>query len=522
MSAFVKSHWKVLVVIGALCLLFVSGLYLWRAYGASVWVVALGAVAAVLLLGLFILITRLREKLSIEKIFLLVLLVLGMSYAAVFTPGSAPDEPLHFQTSYQYSNLILGKGIDDTSMVMRQDDAVFMLEKDVLVTGESYSRTAKSLSLFSHDSSEVTVATSSAFSAADAPPQLKLASALGISLARILDLGGYLTYYIGRLFNFLLFAILAYFAVKITPVGKPAFMAISLLPMTLHVVSSYSYDAGIIGLSLLLASLFFRAIYTKEKVRPKLIAGILLTAVLLAPCKLVYALLVFLGLLIPSQRFSSKLREVVTKASFFVLPFLTIILFKLQSVMQLAGISQGAGAATELVRENGTGTLLSLSDFLADPIQTIYFFVKTLDFQGDFFLNTLLGGSLGWFQTEIESPLYLVVIFGILLALSFLKNPSDELTATLTQKVVYSAIIAAGVLLIMLSMYFAHTLTTDLVIHGVQGRYFIPFLPLLALVVKNKTLILTKNPETYILFGFCYFNFVYLMRIFAIASTLPA
>jgi len=79
-----------------------------------------------------------------------------------------------------------------------------------------------------------------------------------------------------------------------------------------------------------------------------------------------------------------------------------------------------------------------------------------------------------------------------------------------------------GVFAVLMSMYLYHTFTTDFFIEGVQGRYFIPFLPLIALVFHNKLLVLTKDLDNYIIFAFCFFNLLYMVRTFAIASTLAA
>ena len=101
-----------------------------------------------------------------------------------------------------------------------------------------------------NDASRVAVEPVSSFDWTANPPYIKLPSALGIVLATLLNLGSFPLFYLGRFFNLLMFAALAYFAVRITPVGKNAMMVAGLLPMTLHLASSYSYDAGIMGFGL--------------------------------------------------------------------------------------------------------------------------------------------------------------------------------------------------------------------------------------------------------------------------------
>ena len=59
---------------------------------------------------------------------------------------------------------------------------------------------------------------------------------------------------LGMLFNLLYGALLIIFSVRITPVGKKVFMAVALLPMTLHLLGSHSYDVGTLGLAFLLTA----------------------------------------------------------------------------------------------------------------------------------------------------------------------------------------------------------------------------------------------------------------------------
>ena len=53
-------------------------------------------------------------------------------------------------------------------------------------------------------------------------------------------------------------------------------------------------------------------------------------------------------------------------------------------------------------------------------------------------------------------------------------------------------------------------------IEGVQGRYFLPFLPVLLLALKNRTVVLTKDKNRSILYLMCCLNGYALVRLFSI------
>ena len=70
--------------------------------------------------------------------------------------------------------------------------------------------------------------------------------------------------------------------------------------------------------------------------------------------------------------------------------------------------------------------------------------------------------------------------------------------------------------LTMLSMLIAWTPVSSRVILGVQGRYFLPFLPVLLLALKNQTVVLTKDENRSILYLMCCLNGYALVRLFSI------
>ena len=70
----------------------------------------------------------------------------------------------------------------------------------------------------------------------------------------------------------------------------------------------------------------------------------------------------------------------------------------------------------------------------------------------------------------------------------------------------------------MLSMLIAWTPLSSWVISGVQGRYFLPFLPVLLMALKNDIVILTKDKNRSILYLMCCLNGYVLLRLFSVVS----
>ena len=88
-------------------------------------------------------------------------------------------------------------------------------------------------------------------------------------------------------------------------------------------------------------------------------------------------------------------------------------------------------------------------------------------------------------------------------------------TPSVTWELVFSLDWVLSRLFLLLSMLIAWTPMSSSVISGVQGRYFLPFLPALLLICKNDRLILTKDINRSILYFMLVLNSYVLFRTFA-------
>ena len=70
----------------------------------------------------------------------------------------------------------------------------------------------------------------------------------------------------------------------------------------------------------------------------------------------------------------------------------------------------------------------------------------------------------------------------------------------------------------MLSMLLAWTPIGSKVISGVQGRYFLPFLPVLLMALKNDALVLTRERNRKILYLMCCTDVYVALRLYSIVS----
>lgn len=94
------------------------------------------------------------------------------------------------------------------------------------------------------------------------PPVLYAFSALGLNAGKLW--GGAVMFYLGRIFNLLMWIALIAVAIRITPVFKYQFLFAALLPMSVYVGMSLSADAFNNAFSFLFFAYLFKLIYDKK------------------------------------------------------------------------------------------------------------------------------------------------------------------------------------------------------------------------------------------------------------------
>jgi uncharacterized membrane protein len=502
----------------------------------DVWLVSryLAVTAAAIVLAALSGILLMRRRWRLEAVFALTALCFGLLFLYVLPPLSAPDEIRHYISAYDLSNRILGIKTDDPQgrVPVRMEDwfaedscgdyEVEMLPDGTLAVCEDGAGEAKVLGqtlteetyrlIHNYDEAESELSGTYALSVHSpvvTTPCAYLMPALGITLARVLGLNTLWLLYLGRVFNLLLFVIAVSYAIRRIPFGKELLFGVSILPMTLHLAASYSYDVLLISGFFLLTAVCMDLAYHAEKVR---IADILLLAAVMAiagPCKMVYAVFAGLCLLIPVKKFGGRGRWLISAVCVLGAWILSMVLINGQTVASYASETDNyiswAGEAG-----------YSLNLLLHQPVHTLQMFFRTVVWQAELWHLSMLGAYLGNQDMVLDVP-YLVIL-GLtccLLALAF-RKPGDQIEIRPPQKCWIWFLCLACIGALMLSMFLAWTPISSRIICGVQGRYFLPFLPAFLLTLKNDTIVLTKNSDRSILYVMCCADAYVLMRIFSI------
>lgn len=427
----------------------------------------------------------LRERVSNPVIQAVVLtVVLGLFYMIVFPPMSSPDESAHFAQSYVYSNVLMGLEEWNETVEgelfpgMRHCDA-----EGILYTRpglDDVNRLAHEL-FWAPGCQEMV--SQQRVEALGGVVWSYLPQTLGITLGRLLGLGALPIQYLARLLNFALYVVLFYWAMKLLPFGKEALMVIGLFPMTLHLAASMNYDACVLGLSFLFVAKVLQLAYQKEHVSAKDMVVLTVVMTLLAPIKVIYAFMALLCFLIPAEKFGSKKRYVrcaLGMAAVVALVFLLVNIPRLLPYLQETNLDLDYG--TEVVQ------CYTLKELVTSPILVLTLTFNTLRHYGSEHLVRMVGERLGWL--EIQIPMLAIMGFFVCLLYASVMTQSEKNRVSSCyiqgRNRMWSILVIIGVIfLAIFSMMTAWTPAGSTYVEGVQGRYYLPILPLAVLLVRS-------------------------------------
>lgn len=134
-----------------------------------------------------------------------------------------------------------------------------------------------------------------------------LPQAIGIAIAKLLDLNVIWLLWLGRICNLLFYAGIVAYAIKKTPYLKIPLMVVACFPTSIYQASSVSIDAMIMGLGILAAAFFIYLIKSpKDSIENKELIIFMIICLLLGLCKLPYLAFIFLLLLVPKENIKNK------------------------------------------------------------------------------------------------------------------------------------------------------------------------------------------------------------------------
>lgn len=302
-------------------------------------------------------------------------------------------------------------------------------------------------------------------------------SALGLKIGEIIS-GGNLgvMFYLGRFFNLLMYALMAFFAIRLA--GRfnllVGFFAIQHFPV--YISASFNQDAFFYGLSLLILAKFISIFDSEKKISYKDVIQMTIFCGLMAFTKLPSIALIGLMIFIPRDRYSDKKVYYSNFLAILSVLIVSLIWLKYYSTMEATDLPKSVNQTEQLnyIIENPRAFITALANgVLSTPLKLKQYF------------------TFGWsyHYSEYAYILSLPVIGAMLLMYPMqLKNKVNAWFKFALGGVMLAIIIVTNIIL-----YLTFTGVGENVIKGVQGRYFYGILVLLPFLTNISDKIFIKD-----------------------------
>jgi uncharacterized membrane protein len=388
-----------------------------------------------------------ESKLSPERVFLAVGLAAGLFTILLTPPFEGADEPAHWRRAYQLSE----GGI----LAARYDDGV----GGFLPPSIRLRRPAEGERVF------VDFRNTAVYS-----PAPYLPHALAVALGRAVALQPAPLLYLTRLAGLAAALGLGFLAIRVTPIAKHVLLLLSLAPMAVRQMSLVSADSVTNGASFLLLALFLRlSLVSASWSAGSSIGAVTLCSLVVSLSKIAYFPLSFLYFLIPAAHLGGRRRR--------ALGFLV-----------LAGVGTAAVAAWFwLIRDlYVTQPIAPTADpgrqaafILTHPLRYAGVLLGDLYHNGETYLRHCMG-----YAGRLSRP-FAFLHLAVVALVAFVDGRKDVAVERQGKWLIVFAFACTYALINTLN-YLGWNPVGAPAIRHIQGRYYIPIIPLPFLLLSNR------------------------------------
>ncbi len=491
-----------------------------------VWLIGAMLVIVVGLLEIY-------KQLDIAKLYPIIAITLGLFFIFLIPAYETPDEQDHFGSAYNISNTWLGlERPNDFSFYMRQTDAVIeRVDLDNPADEACYHKVIDNLRFVNEwEETEILVInkiTNAGFVTYMLP-------AIGITVARLLHLGFGWEYVLGALLNMILYIALTTYALHVMPIGKRILFVVSLLPITLQQVSSFSYDCALMACTMVVVAISFKwrqwlrdrgtgplsqnendieksatrnpSPCRVKKLSPYLVRHIVIDSVLLIFSAIVFAsiksgvflvvLLLPLALCIRKSWFTGRYKLWTIGATVLIVVAIAVYMFFFGGIFRIAlFLTTVPSDIREISGQSGIAPI----EYITHPKK--FFDIVFNSIRENLFhrIAQIGGTALGYLRIFIHR-----VIFGgnlLILLVSMIRYNKETDEYKVGNRILSFIIGIIPIVITLLAMLLFWTLPTDEYIKGFQGRYILPTLAILMLSVGRWKKITIPNIDNLFAMG---------------------
>ena len=421
-----------------------------------------------------------KKEIEYHKQFIVLALVFGLFYFLVTPFPNGTDEGSHFLRVFKLSQKYTSLSFKEDSLFPIAFQKAMDYNNNRDITYENYINEFEAFSMNTVEQKDLIEYywNIKLYSPLQYIPQI-----IGVTAGRLISDNVVIIGMCGRITGYAFWLALCAYAIKIMPNKKIFLTILCLLPVNIFSAICISGDTVTNAVCTYFIAFIYRKVYFKEKLTAKEQIISIITACMIALCKIVYLPFVTLVLLLKYENFENK-----KSWRRFV-----IILITLSVIVGFGWLVIGS---MNLADSNAASSD-QLKFILNHPFQYVLIILNTMTAKGAQFIYQLCTGDE--LMCHAKTTVYPIVsyIYSIILFLSvFMEEKNEKIEINLARRIWIFLIMLGTGLLICTAIYIQWTSIWEVgkdSILGIQGRYFIPVVSLLIFFV-NKTKFET-NPK---------------------------
>lgn len=444
-----------------------------------------------------------------EVMFLCIAVPMGLIFLSFLNVNIVHDGDTHLTNAYKYSNILMLKSEQDEYGVvyLTEDEAELRMETDnfYVLLEKMRQKESDFMNRVPYYESRAT----SADSILEYFPQV-----IGLTLGRILRLSPMISLMLAKIAGLFFYIVLCFMAIRMTPILKKGFAVAALLPMNLYQASGITYDAVITPVAYLSIAIIFKG--RQQKLSRKEIIIFFILSIILGSCKGgIYIPILLLMIFALGNSKIEKRKKMKVCLTSWGLSAGALMLTYCKNFSDFFYTYESTGATEQVVQEatetveNVNASVYSLGYLFTNPYQFTKLFITTMIERIDYYIGSLIGNRMAW--TDYTTNWIIIAGFIVVLVLIIAWDESEgarepnSIERLITGGLLFCELV--GIHAIML----VETKIGDAIISGVQGRYFLAFIPIIMFMLTGSSRKQTSKAGNYVL---CMLSILQMIYIF--------
>lgn len=285
-----------------------------------------------------------------------------------------------------------------------------------------------------------------------------------------------------RMFNLFMYVFIMFFAIKLAKHGKRILTIIGLLPTSVFLAASFSYDAYVTAfLTFGFVMIVNEFTDSENPLSWKRILAAVLAITVGSFAKAVYIPLLLMLLFLPKQKFSDKKQSIAFRTGIIIVFLVMMSTFVLPALTNAtSGVDSGGDS-----RGGDTSVTRQLNSVIEHPIEYAELLAGTIiKTAPDYLLGYPSRTFFAYLGGDKGALLYISMILTVFVA--FTEGTMENyLPLKRKEKAALAVVIAGIICLIWTALYLDFTPVGLNSIHGVQPRYYIPLMFPIILLIEN-------------------------------------